>query len=117
MSETVITDGYYLLNNNIKTVGSLQNISNDFDKDTVEQCIGFLDYLATGGWKNQNIFPTILKWGIISPFSFRIKSNSDGWLPWIQLYDCGQTGKTTLGYIILAIWNWNKRIKLSVLMI
>ncbi|HEY6535992.1 MAG TPA: bifunctional DNA primase/polymerase, partial [Candidatus Nitrosocosmicus sp.] len=26
------TGGYYLINNNIKTVGSLQNISNDFDK-------------------------------------------------------------------------------------
>ncbi len=105
------TSGYYLLDNNIKTVGSLQNISNEFDKDRVKQCMGFLDYLATCGWKNKNIFPTLLKWGIISPFSFSIKYNSDGWLPWLQLYGCGQTGKTTLGYIILSIWNLEKRIK------
>jgi hypothetical protein len=107
----ITTGGYYLLNGKIKEVEVTQNITSEWDEEKVKQCIGFLDYLANKGWKNKNIFPTVLKWGIVAPFSFSIKYNSEEWLPWLQLYGCGQTGKTTLGHLVLSIWNLNTRTK------
>ena len=99
----VTTPGYYLINNNliIKDVTQYSQIN----KDDARKCCDYLNYLAQSGWKNKNIFPTVLKWAILSPFSFAIKYNSDNWLPWLQLYGQGQTGKTTLGLIVLYIWN------------
>ncbi len=105
------TGGYYLFNNNIKLVGNLQNITNDINKDDIKQTINFLEYLATNGWKNKNIFPTILKWGVVAPFSFIIKSNSNRWMPWLELFGCSQTGKSTIGRLILHMWNLDDRVK------
>lgn len=105
------TAGYYLLNGNVKVVGNLQNISNEFDHEKIKQTITFLHFLANKGWKNKNIFPTVLKWGVVAPFSFSVKFNSEKWIPWLQLYGCGQTGKTTLGLLILQMWNLNTKTK------
>ncbi len=105
------TAGYYLLNGNVKVVGNLQNIPNEFDTEKIKQVINLLDFLANNGWKNKNIFPTVLKWGIVAPFSFSVKFNSEKWIPWLQLYGCGQTGKTTLGLLILQMWNLNSKSK------
>jgi hypothetical protein len=100
-----------LLKGKLKIVEITQNITSELDKEKVKQCIQFLDYLAAKGWKNKDIFPTVLKWGIVAPFTFSIKFNSDDWPPWLQLHGCGQTGKTTLGYLVLSIWNLDKRTK------
>ena len=105
----ITTDGYYLLNNEIKVVNPTQNLNVELDKDKVIKCISFLEYLATYGWKNKRIFPTALKWGLIALFSFSIKFASDDWFPWLQLYGIGKTGKTTIGYILLHIWNLDQR--------
>ena len=76
-------------------------------KEDVTNCCKYLNKLADHGWKDKNIFPTVLKWGLLSPFSFIIKynSNSENWMPWLQLYGHSQTGKTTLGKIVFNIWN------------
>jgi hypothetical protein len=100
-----------LLNGNLKVVENTQNITSELDTEKVKQCTILLDYLANNGCKNKKIFPTVLKWAIISPFSFSIKFNSNEWIPWLQLYGCGQSGKTTLGEIILRGWNLDKRRK------
>ncbi len=105
------TNGYYLLNGKIKVIGATQNISAELDAKKVKACIDFLNFLADKGWRNKNIFPTVLKWGLIAPFSFSIKFNSDEFFPWLQLYGCGQTGKTTLGNLVLYVWNLDKRSK------
>ena len=110
-SDDITTGGYYLLKGNLNTVNSTQRMGAELNKNEVLQCIHFLNQLASNGWKNKNIFPTVLKWGIVSPFGFSIKFNSDGYFRWLQLYGMGQTGKTTLGNIVLSIWNLNKKGK------
>jgi hypothetical protein len=110
-SDDMTTGGYYLLKGKLNTVNSTQMMGPELNKEQVSQCIHYLNHLASNGWKNKNIFPTVLKWGIVSPFAFSIKFNSDGYFPWLQLYGMGQTGKTTLGSIVLSIWNLDKKGK------
>ena len=105
----ITTDGFYLLGDKIKSINITQNTT--IDNLTVKKCIEFLDHLRNNCWKNKKIFPTVLKWALVSPFGFSIKFNGDEFFPWLQLYGLGQTGKTTLGNIALAIWNLNKRNK------
>ena len=105
--DDVTTSGYYLINNRIVRKNVTQNI--DVKKEDATHCCNYLNELAESGWKDKRIFPTVLKWGLLSPFSFIIKYNSmsKNWMPWLQLYGHGQTGKTTLGEIVFDIWNQN----------
>lgn len=103
----VTTPGYYIVNDNFLANETSQ--SREISKEEVMKCCDYLDLLAEKGWKNKCIFPTVLKWGIMSPFSFIIKYNSNNWMPWLQLYGHGQTGKTSLGKLILKIWNLNEK--------
>lgn len=105
----VTTSGYYLIDDKLV----MKNISQSTDavsKENVVECCNLLNTLSTG-WKNKDIFPTVIKWGIMSPFSFIIKSNSDGWMPYLQLYGWGKTGKTTLGMLVSKIWNRSTKMK------
>jgi len=102
----VTTAGYYLLEDNLIKKDITQK-SSEISKEEAELCCQFLDKLASedGGWKNKNIFPTVLKWGIIAPFSFSIKQvNKNGFLPWLMLYGESTSGKSTLGEIVYKIW-------------
>lgn len=104
----ITTEGYYLIKEEIRTFNIKQTSS--IDKNKAIKCIEYLDHLANQGWKNKNIFPTVLKWGIVSPFSFSIKFNSnEKWMPWLNLYGQSRTGKTTLGKLALYIWNLDVR--------
>lgn len=105
--QDVTTPGYYFIENKIMSKDVTQSV--DINKVDVEKCCDYLNELAETGWKNKNIFPTVLKWGIVSPFSFIIKQSTDNYMHWLQLYGQGQTGKTTLGYIVLSIWNLKAR--------
>ena len=101
------TIGYYFWDKEV--VRKKVKQSEELNVNDAINCCDYLDYLASNGWQNKNIFPTVVKWGIIAPFSFIIKHNSDNWLPWLQLYGHGQTGKTTLGRLILKIWNLEEK--------
>lgn len=103
----VTTPGYYMLDGEMMRVNDTQR--REIDKVEVKKCCEFLNFLGLNGWNNKNIFSTALKWGIISPFSFLIKYNSDRWVQWLQLYGHAQTGKTSLGKIILSIWNLSEK--------
>jgi hypothetical protein len=70
--EDVTTAGYYLVKDELIKKDVTQK-SDDITKDDAEKCCLLLDKLAEEGWINKNIFPTVLKWAIISPFSFVIK--------------------------------------------
>lgn len=101
----VTTSGYYYIDGKmVKKNTSIDNI--EIRKEDVIQCCNFLNKVSSM-WKDRSIFPTVLKWAIMSPFSFMIKSNQEEikWMPWLQLYGQGQSGKTTLGLISLYIWN------------
>jgi len=53
-------------------------------------------------------FTTIIKWGIVAPFSYAIKQIRGTYgihFPWLLLHGSASTGKSTLGKIIRAIWN------------
>jgi hypothetical protein len=102
--DDVTTPGYYMFNNVILSKEVTQSLI--LEKEKILKCCQYLNHLAEYGWMDKRIFPTVIKWAMVSPFSFILKYNkSDSWLPWLQLYGLGQTGKTTLGRIILNIWN------------
>ena len=101
--EDVTTSGYYLVKDSIikKDITQLKS----FSKDDAEKCCLLLDKLAEEGWVNKNIFPTVLKWSITSPFSFIIKQlDKNNFLPWLMLYGKSKSGKSTLGEISNKIW-------------
>ena len=101
--EDVTTSGYYLVKDNIikKDITQRKN----FSKEDVKKCCLLLDKLAEEGWINKNIFSTVIKWAIISPFSFVIKQlDKNNFLPWLMLYGKSKSGKSTLGEISNKIW-------------
>lgn len=105
----VTTLGYYLIDEKLITKGVSQN-TEEVKKEEVIECCELLDSLATG-WKNKDVFPTVLKWGLVAPFSFIIKSNSDKWMPYLQMFGQGQSGKTTLGLLVMHVWNRPSTLK------
>lgn len=105
----VTTLGYYLVDGKLVAKSITQNME-EIKKEEVIECCELLDILATG-WKNKDVFPTVLKWGLLAPYSFIIKSNSDKWMPYLQMFGQGQSGKTTLGLLVLQIWNRSTMLK------
>jgi hypothetical protein len=104
--------GYYLLDGEIIGCDVTQRL--DFDpyrnqehKKEVLDYIEVLEGLQSRN-KKKTAFPTILKWGLVSPFSFIIKTESKGIenaLQGVHLYDKSDTGKSTLSvYAVLAVW-------------
>lgn len=112
VSNGIIEPGYYWIDGAIKYYGINQNLELDLqnngqDRQAALDCISALEELQLRS-KKQVAFPTVLKWGILSPFSFITKTQTSGvedWLPWLYLYDSTDTGKTTLIInAVLAIW-------------
>ena len=102
--EDVTTSGYYLVKDRIIKKDTTQKLD-QVSKEDAEKCCLLLDKLAQEGWINKNIFPTVLKWSIISPFSFVLKQlDNNNFLPWLMLYGKSQSGKSTLGEISFKIW-------------
>lgn len=104
--------GYYYIDSKIVGYDITQRL--DFDPLNIEEhkrealeCIDVLEGLQSRN-KKKTAFPTLLKWGLLAPFSFVIKTESKGIenaLPGAHLYDKSDTGKSTLSvYGVLAIW-------------
>lgn len=47
---------------------------------------------------------TVLKWGLISPFIYS-KKQLGNWVPWLYMYGKARSGKTTLGQMVLYLWD------------
>lgn len=47
---------------------------------------------------------TVTKWGLISPFIYA-KKQLGNWVPWLYMYGKARSGKTTLGQMILYLWD------------
>jgi hypothetical protein len=108
IDETVETSGYYLINGKFVTRNITQQMDKEPDKNSVLECIEFLDALSTK-WKDLTKFPTMIKWAVLSPFDYILKnstkdSNSSKWLPLIHMHNWSSSGKSSLGKIALAIW-------------
>lgn len=96
------TPGFYLIDGKVQVYGYTPRVYTERD---VVACTKLLDDLVNR-YKRPEIFASLIKWGLIAPFSYVLKQmkNKTLCLPW--KYDYGEThaGKTTNGEIVLKIW-------------
>jgi hypothetical protein len=117
VGEDIAQPGYYWIDGQIRGYNISQRLdldprNNEEDKKAVLECIDALEGFQIRS-KKKVAFPTVLKWGVLAPFSFITKTQTAGvedWLPWLYLYDATDTGKTTLIInAVLAIWGKNDK--------
>jgi hypothetical protein len=96
------TPGFYLENAKITSYKTEQK---EVSHKDIMECARILDDLSAR-FKRKDVFATVIKWAIISPFSYVLKQieHEDRWLQWLYLYGWTNTGKTTVGRIALSIW-------------
>ena len=101
VKEEIEKPGFYLIDDKVIAV-RLQ--IKEVTEDELREALELLNELATK-WYSHVIekFSTIIKWGVMAPFSFVFKQRGK-WMPWLYLYGASHTGKTTLGEIVLAMW-------------
>ncbi|CAN5303793.1 hypothetical protein BH18THE2_BH18THE2_26080 [soil metagenome] len=104
--------GYYFMDGKIIGCDITQRLdfdpySNQEHKKEALECIDVLEGLQSRN-KKKTAFPTLLKWVLVTPFSFIIKTESKGIenaLQGVHLFDRSDTGKSTLSiYAVLAVW-------------
>ena len=91
-----------------KTNEELKIIHLDVDDpshDEVEEALNVIDLLAPFFKGHETKLSTCLKWGLMSIFDYSIKQIGGKWMPWLYLYGKAGSGKTTLGEIILFIYD------------
>ena len=104
------TPGFYLIDNKIVGFKVEQEYPGRLTKEEIVWCTDVLNELVTK-YKRKEIMPSLIKWGIVSPFSYVLKQLEEGeerWMPWLYPYGWTNTGKTTSGRIVLAIWRKHK---------
>ena len=79
------------------------------DPQELKEALELLNELVNVWFANvKEQFVTVLKLGLLMPFSFAIKQKfkgEKGFLPWLYLYGQRDTGKTTTAEILLYIFN------------
>lgn len=96
---------YYFINGEIKGYDVTQRLGQPVETSDIVACTEVLDGLVDRH-KNPDIGPTIIKHGIVSPFSYAkkgLKASGDNWVPGIYEYGFTRVGKNTAGIIHLAI--------------
>ena len=81
-------------------------VKKDFSKPTpieIKKTLSILKKLTVFFDDNLDTLATVLKWGIMSIFSYAIKQTGK-WMPWMYLKGSAGSGKTTLAKIILFIY-------------
>lgn len=110
----VETPGFYLVGGNI-VANKIELPKIPVSQEDLSKCAHALIELSKRS-KRLDFFGTIISWALIAPFSFVLKQLSeDGyekWLPWIYRDGPTNTGKTTEGRIVLAIWRKHKDKKI-----
>ena len=102
IKEEVDKPGFYLVDGKLLAV---KFQIGEVTKEELREALELLNELAEK-WYNHIIekFVTVIKWGIVAPFSFIYKQKGV-LFPWLYLYGPSHTGKTTLGELVLSIWN------------
>ncbi|MEM5873121.1 MAG: hypothetical protein QXV63_02745, partial [Candidatus Aenigmatarchaeota archaeon] len=94
--------GFYLQD------GKIINVNyeiHEIDYEKLKESLLFLNDLVEKYYSHcKEKFATILKWGVLAPFNYILKLQKRP-LKWLFLQGESATGKTTLGRIILNIWN------------
>ena len=109
INDSVTTGGYYLIDGKLIANDTNQlpisspdlMQSKDDAKRRMLDCISVLEELNKR-WK-KSVFSTVIKWSIISPFSYILKRYNK-WIPSLFLYGWSKAGKTTLGIVVLSMW-------------
>jgi hypothetical protein len=72
--------------------------------DELQQALKVLDDLRHSFEGHETKIATIFKWGLISPFIYSMKQLGT-WAPWLYLYGKAKSGKSTLGQMVLYLWD------------
>ena len=100
--EEIDKPGFYQVDNRVIAV---RYDPSEIDKKELREPLELLNQLAEKWYGHvQDKFAIIIKWGVVSPFIYAMKQRGK-WVPWLYLYGSSFTGKTTLGEIILSIWD------------
>ncbi len=96
------TPGFYMIDDKVQ---AFKTDHNQPTSEDLRHCALFLNDLVTR-FKRKEVISIFIRWGVIAPFSFVMKQSDldENWLPWIYAYHQTNTGKTTCGRIVLAIW-------------
>ncbi|MEM1523238.1 MAG: hypothetical protein QXU69_09430 [Thermofilaceae archaeon] len=97
--------GFYLIEGKLVSV----KFDANYNRDRLREALELLNELADVWFAHaRERFATVVKWGAVAPFSFilkQLKQRGEGrWLPWLYMYGPSNTGKTTLGKIVLKMW-------------
>ena len=101
--------GYFWIDNQIVGFDTTQqNIDPNIEADRIKmlECINVLDTLYQKS-KHKTAFATVIRWGVMSSFSYArkfINEIHNDWIPDLQAYGQSQTGKGTFSMYVLAIW-------------
>ena len=114
MINSLIKDGFAEIKTDIDTPGVYYDVNNDkitvvkleFNEVTSKEAlkthktlIGLSEYFKD----NLSVLATVLKWGLMSMFSYAMKQ-SGKWMPWMYLKGSAGSGKTTIAKLTLYIW-------------
>ena len=94
---------YYNVNKDNMTVN--YNI-HEPNVEEVSNALNIIVDLSTFFGNSKVKLATVLKWGLVSIFSFARKQYGAEYLPYLFLYGKAGSGKTTLGKIILYLWSY-----------
>lgn len=109
MINSLIAEGLAEMKDTIDNKGIYYNIKSDNllvvkldtsrpSTDEILKGISILDELHSAYIKESVTFVTVMKWSLISIFSYAKKQTGE-WIPWLYLVGAGQSGKTTLANI------------------
>jgi hypothetical protein len=95
--------GYFYVDNRLEAYDITQ-LADIPKKGTLECIDAFEEYYRRS--KDKDILVTVLKWGLVSPFGFARKQmvSSGDWISGLHLCGKTQTGKSTKGKFVLALW-------------
>ena len=95
------SQGFFIVDDEIRSVGWEEK---DYSLEELREALEILNELAEKWYRDviEN-FASAIKWGILAPFNYILKLWGT-WMPWLLLYGTRDTGKTTIGKIILEIW-------------
>ena len=114
MINSLINDGFADIKTTIDNMGVYYDANTDkitvvkinFDELTRKEalkCHKTLMALADYFKDNLEVLATVLKWGLMSMFSYAMKQ-AGKWMPWMYLKGSAGSGKTTIAKLTLYIW-------------
>lgn len=98
--------GFYLINGRVTCVK--YDVA-EVDRERLRAALQLLNDLAENWFKHcQEKFATVVKWGVVAPFSYILKQQGK-MFRWLYLFGDSATGKTTLGKVVLKMWGLDSK--------